>query len=104
MQTSYTPNDWNEDGTESRLRDALNKDSSPDLVRKLYPFQAKLLKHDGTYGFQAGYIFKYARTKHKLSLYPIEICTALEPRELKGLVTGIHHYSSDEAELMRVEG
>ena len=102
MQTSYAPNDWNEDGTEARLRDALNKESSPELVRKLYPLQAKLLQHDGTYGFQVGHVFKYARTKDKLSLYPIEICTVFEPqRTITFATTGIHHYNSAEAELVR---
>lgn len=80
MQTSYAPADWQEDGTEERLRAAINKETSPDLLRKLYPLGAKLIKSDSAYGYPPGYVFKHARTKDKLSLFPIEVCPVMEPR------------------------
>ena len=104
MQTSYTPTDWHEDDFESRLRSELNKASAPGLVRKLYPLRAKLLSKDGAYGFPTGHIFQYARTKDKLSTFPIEMCVLHEPRN-GGYwnCTIIQHYKSVEVEIMRAE-
>ncbi len=102
MQTSYIPACWVEDGTEERLRTALDSHSEPALVRELFPLRARLLSTDASYGFPVGHVFEYARTKHKLSLYPIEVCAVFETgRRNPAFLHGVcHHYNSVEAELM----
>jgi len=102
MQTSYSPAHWVEDGTEERQRALLDGKSDPALVRQLFPLRARLLATDASYGFPIGHVFEYARTKHKLSLYPIEVCAVFETgRRNPAFLHGVcHHYNSEEAELL----
>lgn len=109
MQTSYTSNDWNEDPVEERLRAALNKDSQPELIRKLYPFRAKVgdtVANGYAYGYPTGYVFMYARTKQIASRFPIEVWSGKEPgRTLQHGILSVHHFDSKEVSLiMPAEG
>lgn len=105
MQDSFDRNKWVEDGVMSRMRDALTKDSPNQHVRKLYPLRAKLRKPDAIYGYPAGHVFEFARPKERLSLFPIEVSTVKNGRcpMPNRIPPQVHHYSSEEAELILPE-
>lgn len=99
MQSTFDRTLWNEDREQEMQRDRLDRESDPQLVRKLFPFKAKAIKRLVAYNIAEGHIFEFARPRDEMAFYPIIAMagiagdpTCLHPRKI--------YLSSDEAQLL----
>lgn len=86
--------EWKDDPVEVRLRDGVNLNSNPSLVRRLYPLRAKLIRYCRVHQLEAGHTFEFVRPKHEPALYPLEALVTKNGQMYKS------SYNSEEIELI----
>ena len=95
---TYDRAKWVEDVASANQRATLTHSDRASLVRRLYPFSARMIRGDRTYQEREGTVFPYARTKHVPATFPIEVST-YGVRGALGVVRA-RFYSSLEVELI----
>lgn len=77
---SLNPKDWKDNPVEDAERNGLlhtlradDPEGNAAVLRKYYPFKARLRTTDATLGFQPGTVLKYARVRLTPHRYPIEV-------------------------------
>jgi len=97
MLTSYDRTTWREDFADSSARDRISAATPDSVVRSYYPFKAVITKACKIYGFKEGDVLLYARTRHVVQPFPIEVTTYGVDKSPRILNLG-----SDEAQLLEI--
>lgn len=97
MLTSFDRQQWYENFGDAQVRDRINASSPELLVRSHYPYRAIITKGCRAYGLAEGDVFPYARTKHTIGNFPIEVTTYGKEKAPRSI-----HLGSDEAQLIEV--
>jgi hypothetical protein len=90
---------WQEDMVEDWRRRGLTTTSPEPEIRRLFPFKALVLTPCLAYNIKKGEIIPFARTRHEVSIYPIE---AAMPSSYPGSVMRIMAFNSTEVQLLEV--
>src|SRR3990167_1663784 len=86
--------EWHEDPADARLIETLTPDSSPTLMRQLFPLRGRLKQYCRIHQMPSGTVLEYVRTKHTPAYYPLEAIVIREGKLYKS------SYSSDEVQMV----
>ncbi len=82
MLETFDRSHWVEEpGLELKLQ-RIDSQTSPDELRKHYPYCGIVLKTVGTYGYPQGHRLEYVRLLHYPSTFPIEAVVGVQGDEL----------------------
>ena len=96
MLTTMNRDAWKEDQRDLSLMSSMTAQSSPELMRRLFPLRGKLTRFCRVHQLEAGTVLEYVRTKHEPAYYPME---ALLTDRRNGQVYK-SAYGSDELEIL----
>ena len=94
MLKTMNRDEWREDPVELRLMDSLTPESSPVLMRRLFPLQGRLQRFCRINSLPVGTLMEYVRTKHIPAHYPLEAIVIRDGRLYKS------SYNTDELVLI----
>ena len=72
MLTTFDRTKWGEDIEEEKARGGLWMQSTPEEMRKYYPYEGVIKKPCKSYGFNEGDVVAYVRVRHAPQFFPIE--------------------------------
>ena len=75
MLSTFNRSEWGESKEQEQDRERLWAKSTPDDIRKHFPYEGIIRKDCKSYGFNTGQVLTYCRVRVSPQFYPIEAFT-----------------------------